>query len=276
MKNKTLNKFSANTWDKMNVFLFVSTLITTIAFLILLVACFLMKVGTDSHGMVLGLCGVFASLASAFFVAWIVRFYDSKKKKEQELKALELISPYLTTIFCTIDNFFPYIKCFAKIHTDDRIEYPKKVIYFTDSSVSEENRSFVELNTIFRTSFSKLNDDLNECFNTPVIYQCNEEIIKLLTGLKLNELTYNLLEIYKASSNPFFADTAFMNLYKNYCEFANCYEMLSKLVTIHPKGKLVELDDTAKANYIKEIENIKSQIPIDHKGEIYKGRIRIQ
>ena len=52
--------------------------------------------------------------------------------------------------------------------------------------------------------------------------------------------------------------------------------MQSKLDTIHPKGKLVELDDTAKANYIKEIENIKSQLPIEYKGEIYRGRIRIQ
>ena len=58
--------------------------------------------------------------------------------------------------------------------------------------------------------------------------------------------------------------------------FANYFEMQSKLDTIHPKGKLVELDDTAKANYIKEIENIKSQLPIEYKGEIYRGRIRIQ
>lgn len=138
-----------------------------------------------------------------FLLLGFVRFFDFKKKKEQELKALELISPYLTTIFCTIDNFFPYIKCFAKIHTDDRIEYPRGIIYFTDSSVSVENRSFVDLNTIFRVSYSKLNDDLNECFNTPIIYQCNEKVIKLLTGLKLNQLTYNLLEIYKASQIPF-------------------------------------------------------------------------
>ena len=248
MKDKILNKFSANTWDKMNIYLFVSTLITTITFLILFGACFLIKLGTDKHGMVLGLCGVFASLASAFFIAWIVRFFDFKKKKEQELKALELISPYLTTIFCTIDNFFPYIKCFAKIHTDDRIEYPRGIIYFTDSSVSVENRSFVDLNTIFRVSYSKLNDDLNECFNTPIIYQCNEKVIKLLTGLKLNQLTYNLLEIYKASSDPFFAETAFMDLYKNYNEFATYYETLSKLVSIKPKGKLIELDAIAKAD----------------------------
>ena len=114
MKDKILNKFSANTWDKMNIYLFVSTLITTITFLILFGACFLIKLGTDKHGMVLGLCGVFASLASAFLLLGSYVFLISRKKKEQELKALELISPYLTTIFCTIDNFFPYIKCFAK------------------------------------------------------------------------------------------------------------------------------------------------------------------
>jgi len=276
MKNESLKQFSVNTWDKMNLFLFISTLITTVAFLILFGACFLMKIGSDCHGMVLGMCGVFASLASAFFIAWIVRFYDLRKKKEQELKALELFTPYLTTVFCTINNFFPHIKCFAKINSNDTIEYPKEIIYYTDSSVIEENRSFVELNTLFRTSYAKLNDDLDKCFNSRILYQCNEAVTELLTGLKLNGLTYNLLEVFKVSSNPFFADTAFMDLYKNYNEFATYYETLSKLVSIKPKGELIELDATAKANYIKEIENIKSQIPVEHKGEIYKGRIRIQ
>ena len=98
----------------------------------------------------------------------------------------------------------------------------------------------------------------------------------IFTGLKLNGLTYNLLEVFKVSSNPFFANTAFMDLYKNYNEFATYYETISKLVSIKPKGELIELDATAKAKYIKEIENIKSQIPVEHKGEIYKGRIRIQ
>ena len=187
-----------------------------------------------------------------------------------------MISPYLTTTFCIIDNFFPYIKCFVKINNDDTIDYQKGIIYFTDTSVSGENRSFVELDTIFRASYTKLNDSLNECFNSPIIYQCNEEVIKLLTGLKLNKLTYNLLEIYNTSSNSFLSDAAFANLYKNYNEFASLYETLSELVSIKPKGELIELDAAIKANYIKEIENIKKQIPVNHKGEIYKGRIRIQ
>ena len=66
MKDKSSNKFSVNVWDKMNVFLFISTIITTSAFLISFGACFLIKIGTDCHGMILGMCGVFASLASAF------------------------------------------------------------------------------------------------------------------------------------------------------------------------------------------------------------------
>lgn len=78
------------------------------------------------------------------------------------------------------------------------------------------------------------------------------------------------------STNPFFPILHLWTCIKITCEFANYYEVLSNLVTIQPKGKLVELDDTAKANYIKEIENIKSQLPIEYKGEIYRGRIRIQ
>lgn len=276
MKDKLLNQFSLNTWDKMNVFLFISTIITTVAFLILFGTCFLMKKGTDCHGMILGLCGVFASLASAFFIAWVVRFYDLKKKQEQELKALEIIRPYLTTIFSTINTFFPQLKSFATINNNDTISYPIRTIYYTDSSISEKNRSFVDLNTEFKEAYSQLNHDLNECLEAPILFQCNDKIIKLLTDLKLNRLTYNLFEIYKASSNPFLSNFSFMGLFKNYNEFASYYETLSKLVSIKPKGKLVELDATAKANYMKEIQNIKSQIHIDHKGKIYKGNIRIQ
>ena len=51
MKNKSSTQFSVNTWDKMNIFLFISTLITTVTFLILFGACFLMEIGSDCHGM---------------------------------------------------------------------------------------------------------------------------------------------------------------------------------------------------------------------------------
>ena len=54
-----------------------------------------------------------------------------------------------------------------------------------------------------------------------------------------------------------------MDLYKNYNEFATYYETLSKLVSIKPKGELIELDATAKANYIKEIENIKVKFQLN-------------
>lgn len=110
-------------------FLFIATIITTSIFLFLFAACFFIEIGSSFHSMVLGMCGVFASLGSAFFIAWIVRFHDLKKKQNQELKALKLITPYLTTIFCTINKFFPRLKSFANIHPDDTIDYPTGVIY---------------------------------------------------------------------------------------------------------------------------------------------------
>lgn len=276
MNSKTENQFTVKTWDKMNIFLFIASIITTSIFLILFASCFFIEIGSSSHSMVLGMCGVFASLGSAFFIAWIVRFHDLKKKQNQELKALELITPYLTTIFCTINKFFPHLKSFANIHPDDTIDYPTGVIYYTDSSINEENRSFVELNTSFKNAYSNLNHDLNECFKAPITFQCNEEIIKLLTGLKLNKLTYNLFEIYKASLDSFFSNTVFLDLYNNYNEFATYYETLSKLVPLNPPGHFIQLNDTEKADYIKEIATIKSKLTAKHSGEIYRGRVRIQ
>lgn len=97
-KKKTATKteinFSITIWDKMNIFLGVATAVTMLVFIILFVLCFIAKIGTNFHKMILGMCGVFASIASAFFIAWIMRMYDITKKQEQEKKALELIRPY--------------------------------------------------------------------------------------------------------------------------------------------------------------------------------------
>ncbi len=275
--DKNISKqFAVNVWDKMNLFLFVSTILSTIVFLVLFVWCFHCQLGSPTQSLILGMCGVFASLASAFFIAWIIRYFDLKKKQEQELKALEIISPYLSKIFSTIETFFPQLKCFATINTDDTINYPQDIVYYTDLSVSQENRSFVDLNTEFKSAYAQLNQDLTECLNAPIIYQCNDEIIKLFTGLKLNQLTYKLFEIFKASVNPFFSGSAFMELHKSYEEFDGYYQTLSKLVTIKPTGTLAELSDSEKDLYIKEIETIKKQLPSGHSGKIYRGRVRIQ
>lgn len=277
MDKKIPKQFVLKIWDKMNVLLFVATVINVLPFLILFVACFIIQIGSDLHGMVLGMCGVFASLSSAFFLAWIIRFYDMKKKQEQEFAALQLISPHLSEIYSTINEFFPLIKNFTTIKPDDTIDYPKEIIYYTDPSKSERNLSFTDLNAVFKSSYSDLNKKLTACLNEPILFQCNEEVIKLLTGIKQNKLAFNLREISNfPPSIPNLPKVSYYGIYKNYNEFFEYYEALSKLVSIKSKGKLVELGDKEKAEYIKEIEMVKKEIPIDHEGRMYLGGIRIQ
>ena len=205
--NDASKEFAVTVWDKMNTSLAIATAITTIIFIVLFIFCFVHKLGEDCHSMFLGMCGVFASLASAFAIAWVMRFYDLIKKRAQELKALELARPYLTSILSSINEFFPQLRDFAKITKDDKIQYPSGTVYYKKSTAKVLSRSFIDLNEAFRDAYSKLNRDLTECLNAPILYQCNESVVELLTGLKLNGLPQNLFEIYKASSEALFAES---------------------------------------------------------------------
>ena len=69
MKKKQNINFTVTIWDGMNIFLAVATAVTTLIFIILFVICFGEDLGTPKHGFFLGMCGVFARLASAFFIA---------------------------------------------------------------------------------------------------------------------------------------------------------------------------------------------------------------
>ena len=276
MDKKQKKNFTITVWDGMNKFLAAATAVTTIIFTILFIFCFTEDVSTSKHGFVLGMCGVFASLASAFFIAWIMRVYDISHKKAQEEKALTILQPYLRKTLSTINLFFPQLKSFATINDNDTIQYPNGTVYYTDPSEGYPNRSFINLNEAFRGAYSELERDLQDCLNAPILFQCNEEIAVLLMKLKLNGLTQNLLEIYKSSSDSFFTNTAFGALHENYIEFVELYETLAIIVESKPTGQLEELSDDAKQQYILEIENIQRQITLKHRGRIYKGRDRIQ
>ena len=269
-------KYLISVWDGMNIFLALVTLLTTLIFVVLFVFCFIETTGSPKHGFLLGMCGVFASLSSAFYIAWIMRVYDIKRKKVQEEKALTILQPYLQKTFSTIDLFFPQLKSFATINDDDTIQFPNETVYYTDPGEGCANRSFINLSEAFREAYSNLERDLQDCLNAPILFQCNEEIAVLLTKLKLNGLTQNLFEIYKASKDSFFSNTAFGSLRKNYNEFVELYEILAILAERKPKGQLEELSEDAKKQYILDIENIKRQITSTHRGRIYKGCDRIQ
>ena len=276
MCKKHKKNFTVTGWDGMNKFLSAATAVTAIVFIILFILCFTGGVGTAKHGFILGMCGVFASLASAFFIAWIMRLYDLSHKKAQEEKALMLLQPYLAKIIATINDFFPQLRSFATIKADDTIQYTNDVVYYKDPGIKHPNRSFVDLNEEFREAHSKLERDLCDCLNSPMLFQCNEEVLTLLTRMKLNGLTRNLFEIYKASSGSFFSNTSFCSLYKNYYEFVDLYEDLGIISNARLVGQLKELGPKEKAQYILEIKTIRSQLTSKHKGRIYKGYDRIQ
>lgn len=271
MKKKQNINFTVTIWDGMNIFLAVATAVTTLIFIILFVICFAEDVGTPKHGFVLGMCGVFASLASAFFIAWIMRVYDIKHKKDQEQKALTILRPYLKKTFSTIELFFPQLKSFATIN-DDKIQYSMETIYYTDPSEGYANRSFINLREEFAKAYLNLEKDLQDCLNAPILFQCNEEIAILLTKLKLNGLTRNLLR----STDSLFNNSTLNSLNKNYDEFIELYNALAIISESKPTGQLEELSDEAKKEYIREIEIVKQHITSNHTGRIYKGRDRIQ
>lgn len=276
MDKKVLKQYSVNIWDKMNCFLFATTIAFVIVFLALFIACFIKRIPDDCHNTVLGMCGIFASLSSAFFIAWYVRFYELKAQRAKEQKALELIYPYLLNIFTTINEFLPHLKYFTKINDDDTIVYPKETVYFKDFGTDSKNRFFVNLDVEFKNTHSILDVNLDECLGLPIIFQCNEKIIKLLTEIKTNGLTSQLVQIFEASSNPEFVNTSFCGLKSNYNKFVCYYDELAVIVNRKQKGELVELTSEERYDYLEETEKIKQMISSAHKGKIYFGGNQIQ
>ena len=268
------NKFTTNIWDNINIFLTISTAITTLVFCILFVLCFTTPVNNTFYGLITGMCGVFASLASAFFIAVFMRFHDMNKKKEQELKALSILTPNFREIYTIINGFYPQIQAFVTIKENDMIEYPQERVYYTDENKGDGNKTFIDFNKEFRNAESKLNSALEECLKSPMIFQCNESILNLLTKMKLNGFTRNLFEVQAAPDIFNSSNTVYMSIFNNYLEFSNLYGDLLSLLNEESKNNFRELNDSEKELYIKEIENILPQLPTTM-GVIYKGNTRI-
>lgn len=221
------------------------------------------------------MCGVFASLASAFFIAFFVRYFDLKRKSLQESKALNIITPNLIEIYTVINGFLPQIKAFVTINEDDTIIYPKERVYYTDDSLKVDNRDFIDFGSIFFCSKSSLDAKLEKSLKSPMIYQCNESVVDLLTRIQLNGFTRNLFEIQGAHRAFDPSTTTYMSLYNNFQELWELYEELAILVQKKTKEHLRKLNDEEIKIYIKEIETILPQLPTD-KGTVYLGNKRIR
>ena len=271
MKN---NKFITNIWDGMNICLTIISAITTLLFVVFFVLCFTTPQDSVSYGMITGMCGVFASLWSAFFIALFMRFYEMNKKIQQESKALQILTPNFIEVYTVINNFYPQLKSFATIKDNDMIDYPQDRVYYTDENKGSEHRSFIDFNKEFRNAETKLNSALEKCLNSPMIFQCNESILNLLTKIKLNGLTRNLFEVQAAPDVFNSSNTAYMEIFNNYIEFSDLYNDFTTLINKKTEHKLRILNDSEKDLYVKEINCILSNLPTTL-GEIYKGSMRI-
>ena len=246
-----------------------------VIFIILFVLCFTTPIDNQCYGTIIGMCGVFASLASAFFIAVFIRYFDLKRKSQQESKALNIITPNLIEIYTAIHGFLPQIKAFVTINEDDTIIYSKERVYYTDESLKTENRDFIDFGPVFFCSKSNLDAKLEKSLKSPMIFQCNESVVDLLTRIQLNEFTRNLFEIQGALSAFDPSTTTYMSLHNNFKELWELYEELAKLVQKETNEHLRKLNDDEREIYIKEIEAILPQLPTD-KGTVYLGNKRIR
>ena len=274
-ENNTMKKkFLDPIWDWMNIFLLAITIITTIVFIILFVMSFAYKMDHPYHAFILGMCGVFASLASAFFIAVFMRVFEICNQRKKQKNALKLLQPLFVEVYIAIGHFYPQIKTFATIKADDTIQYSKETIYYTNTLRQEGNREFVNFDLEFSKAKYRVDKALDACLNSPLIFQCPDSVISLLTNLKLNGLTRNLLEVQTVEVDQL-PVTAFMGIYKNYIEFDNYYTAISELSEREMVNSLRQLNDEEKEEYIRTIETILPQLP-SHDGSIYKGSMRIQ
>lgn len=245
------NKYVIPVWDGLNIVFCILTVLTTIVFLILFIlSCFNFK-DENLRSVILSFCGGFASLSSAFFIAFFVRWHDLKKKQSIEKNALKLMRPYFSNIYCTIDSFYPQLKAFAKINTNDTLSYPKERIYYKRINDST-HRSFIDFDVEFSKSKHKLDSEIADCETSPLMYQCNGAVSDLLTRLKTNGLTrnlHNLITLQTPSEMTFLA-----SLYNNFQEYAFFYEEFSFLSEIEKHDNLELLNNSEKEEYLQIIE----------------------
>ena len=104
-KNMKTNNYISPIWDKLNISLTIVTVITTAIFLAFFTLSLVYYGNDPSHGFVLGMCGVFASLASAFFIAVFMRIFDIHKQRQRQSHALKILQPLFLEILQPLISF---------------------------------------------------------------------------------------------------------------------------------------------------------------------------
>ena len=269
------NKQQSYIWDGINRAFAIAAAITTGVFTVLFVLCFAIPITCQTNSFILGMCGVFASLASAFFIAFIVRYRDMKEKYQQEEKALRVMRPFLTEICTVINGFLPQVNAFVTINGDDTVSYPQERVYYTDTNAQAGNRDFIDFNIVFKSAETRLSNAIEKALRSPMIFQCNKSVADLLTGIQLNGFTHDLYEIQGTRSVFSPSSTSYMGINTAYFEFVDLYAKLVELADYGIAPKLCALSDIEKEDYIKEIQNILPQLPTD-KGTVYLGCKRIR
>lgn len=266
-----MRKRNGKIWDKTNITLGILSCVFIIGFILLLIASIVVKGEKDNYSLLIGICGIFASLASAVFIAVAMRMIDMSKIEKLNDKAQKTLMPYFIEIYTEIERILPEIMAFVIIKEDDTICYPSEKIYYKDMNCNIENRTFMEFDQEFR-DFKKIHDSkLGKCLDSPLLLQCNNEIIELLTKIKINGFTFCLYE----ASTAKIVGGSICGIYEKYLEFIDLYYQLSKVVNKSTSKRLVLLSNEEKTDYIKEINYMISKLP-PHSGNIYRGAVRIK
>lgn len=267
------NKYISSVWDGINIFFSIATIFTSATFIILFVLCFTVSVKHDAYGTIIGMCGVFASLASAFFIAVFIRYFEMKKKRKSEINAVNILKPYLLEIHTVINTFLPQIKAFATIKENNMIVYSRERVYYKDED--RQARSFIDFDDVFKTADKELNSALKKALLSPMISLCNENLVELLTKIQLNGFTHNLKETQSMIDVFDPMTITYGDLFENYSELLELYTELTELIGENSTKRLKILNGVDRELYIKEIGSILPQLP-PHNGTIYKGIDRIK
>ena len=266
-------KYTIQIWDVLNIVFFIFSFITFIPFVVFLV----LSLTNIENGFYLGMCGVFASLFSAFFIAIIVRIVDLQKKKDSEYKAFLLIKGYLLEILLEIERFFPQTKAFVKINENNTVMLPNGIVYYTDVE-NEEIREFIDFQEEYLVAKQNVEKKIKKCMNSPFFNQCNLEVVTLIATLQTNGFTRCLLNV---STRPPFVDEDHMLyplIFKDVSEFETLFTDLSILLERNPHKKLRVLTEEEKNDYLEFINTKRELIKksgIVHSGKAYMDSKRI-
>ena len=130
---------------------------------------------------------------------------------------------------------------------------PRGQIFYTDTKI-EGHRDFINFSEQFLGAKQKLDKQIEKCINSPVFYQCNLNILNLITKLKINELTQNLKNAAEFQCTNATQKATYFGLRSYYNEFSILFNELCSIVNRKNDCQLQELAPEDRELYIALIK----------------------